>query len=160
MYTLLRFAYPVTLEDADDGVLVSFVDIPEALTSGPDRAEALSEAADCLLAALGGYILDRRPLPAASPARGRPVIPVPALVSAKLALYQAMLERHITNVALARQLGTVEGTVRRLLDVDHRSHIGQVEAALAKLGRSLIVEARPMGAAIGLQPITSTPAPS
>ena len=160
MYTLLRFAYPVTLEDADDGVLVSFADIPEALTSGPDRAEALSEAADCLLAALGGYILDRRPLPAASPARGRPVIPVPALVSAKLALYQAMLERHITNVELARQLGTVEGTVRRLLDVDHRSHIGQVEAALAKLGRSLIVEARPMGAAIGLQPITSTPAPS
>ena len=160
MSTLLRFAYPVTLEDADDGVLVSFADIPEALTSGPDRAEALSEAADCLLAALGGYILDRRPLPAASPARGRPVIPVPALVSAKLALYQAMLERHITNVALARQLGTVEGTVRRLLDVDHRSHIGQVEAALAKLGRSLIVEARPMGAAIELQPITSTPAPS
>ena len=160
MSTLLRFAYPVTLEDADDGVLVSFADIPEALTSGPDRAEALSEAADCLLAALGGYILDRRPLPAASPARGRPVIPVPALVSAKLALYQAMLERHITNVELARQLGTVEGTVRRLLDVDHRSHIGQVEAALAKLGRSLIVEARPMGAAIGLQPITSTPAPS
>ena len=158
--TLLRFVYPVTLEEADEGMLVSFADIPEALTSGTDRAEALSEAADCLLAALGGYILDRHPLPVASPARGRPVIPLPALVSAKLALYQTMLEQRVTNVGLARQLGTVEGTVRRLLDVDHRSHIGQVEAALAKLGRSLILEARPVRPHPGYQPITSAPAPS
>ena len=144
MNTLLRLAYPADLEPTDEGVLVSFPDIPEALTSGADREEALSEAADCLLAALGGYILERRPLPPASPARGRPVIPLPALVAAKLALYQAMLEQRVTNVELARRLGTVEGTIRRLLDVDHRSHIGQVEAALRTLERSLVVETRPM----------------
>ena len=144
MSSLLRFAFPVTLEPTEEGVLVSFPDIPEALTSGADREEALAEAADCLLAAFGGYILERRPLPIASPARGRPLIPVPALVAAKLALYQTMLEQRVTNVELARRLGTVEGTIRRLLDVDHRSHIGQVEAALATLGRSLLVEARPV----------------
>ena len=88
MYSFFRFAYPVTLESTDEGVLVSFPDIPEALTSGADREEALAEAADCLLAGLGGYIQERRPLPVASPARGRTVIPLPALVSAKLALYQ------------------------------------------------------------------------
>ena len=160
MSSLLRFAYPVNLEPTEEGVLVSFPDIPEALTSGADRAEALTEAADCLLAALGGYILDHRPLPVASPARGRPVVLLPALVSAKLALYQAMLEKRVTNVELARQLGTVEGTVRRLLDVDHRSHIGQVEAALAKLGRSLIVEARPARTHLGAPVIAGAPAPS
>ena len=144
MSSFVRFAYPVTLESTDEGVLVSFPDIPEALTSGSDRHEALAEAADCLLAALGGYILERRPLPAASPARGRPLVPLPALIAAKLALYQTMLEQRVTNVELARRLGTVEGAVRRLLDVDHRSHIGQVEAALARLQRSLVVEARPV----------------
>ena len=150
----LRLAYPVAIESTDRGVLVSFPDIPEALTSGADRAEALSEAADCLLAALGGYIQDRRPLPATSPARGRPVVPLPALVAAKLALYQTMLEQRITNVELAQRLGTVEGTIRRLLDVDHRSHIGQVEAALAKLERSLVVEARPAKPARSLRQTT------
>ena len=143
MSSLLRFAYPVALESTQEGVLVSFPDIPEALTSGSDREEALAEAADCLLAALGGYILKRRPLPIASPARGRPLVPLPALVAAKLALYQTMLEQRVTNVELAQRLGTVEGTIRRLLDVDHRSHIDQVEAALSKLERSLVVEARP-----------------
>ena len=140
----LRLAYPVAIESTAEGVLVSFPDIPAALTSGADRSEALSEAADCLIAALGGYIQDRRPLPTASPARGRPVIPLPALVAAKLALYQTMLEQRVTNAELAQRLGTVEGTIRRLLDVDHRSHIGQVEAALGKLERSLVVEARPL----------------
>lgn len=144
MNTLLRLAYPADMEPTDEGVLVSFPDIPEALTSGADREEALVEATDCLLAALGGYILERRPLPVASPARGRPVIPLPALVAAKLALYQTMLEQRVTNVELARRLDTVEGTVRRLLDVDHRSHIGQVEAALRTLERSLVVETRPI----------------
>ena len=42
----------------------------------------------------------------------------------------------------ATRLGTVEGTVRCLVDLDHRSHIGQVESALEVLGRRLVVEIR------------------
>ena len=48
-------AYPVSLDTQDDGsVLVSFPDIPEALTEGATEQEALAEAEDCLIAALGG----------------------------------------------------------------------------------------------------------
>ena len=155
----LRLAYPVTLAPTYEGVLVSFPDIPEALTSGLNRGEALAEAADCLLGALGGYILERRPLPVASPARGRPLVPLPALVAAKLALYQAMVDQRVTNVELARRLGTVEGTIRRLLDVDHRSHIGRIEAALATLGRTLLLEARPVGDRVGRHSKAAAPAP-
>jgi hypothetical protein len=39
-----------------------------------------------------------------------------------------------------RCVGNSEGAVRRLLDLDHRSHIGQVEAALAALDKRLSVE--------------------
>lgn len=139
----LRLAYPAKLKVQGDGtLLVSFPDIPEALTEGTTRTEALTEAADCLVAALGGYVNDGRDIPLPSPARSRPLVELPALVAAKLALYRAMREQQIGNVALAKRLGTVEGAVRRLLDLDHRSHIGQVEAALKALGQRLVVEAR------------------
>ncbi len=141
--TAQSFAYPVTLSHEEDTVLVSFPDIPEALTEGDDEAEALYEAADCLVAALGGYIELRRDIPAPSrPRRGQPVVRVPPLVAAKLALYRAMRGSGLTRVALGKRLGISEGAVRRLLDLDHRSHIGQVEAALAVLGKRLVVEVR------------------
>ena len=50
-----------------------------------------------------------------------------------------MRERGLSNAALARQLGSVEGAVRRLIDLDHRSHIGEVEIALHALGQRLVV---------------------
>ena len=136
-------AYPVRLEGDDQGaVLVSFPDIPEALTEGATEGEALAEAQDCLIAALGGYMDDRRDIPRPSPGRGRPLAALPALAAAKIALHRAMRERGLSNAALARRLGTVEGTVRRLIDLDHRSHIGQVETALEALGQRLVVATR------------------
>ena len=136
-------AYPVKLDDGNGGgFLVSFPDIPEALTEGATVREALAEAEDCLIAALGGYVEARRKIPVPSPARGRPVVSLPALVAAKVALYCAMREQGVGNAALARKLDTVEGSIRRLLDLDHRSHIGQVEAALRVLGRRLVVAAQ------------------
>ena len=105
-----RLAYPVRLDRQDDGsVLVSFPDVPEALTEGATEREALGEAEDCLVAALGGYVQDRRDIPRPSPARGRPVVALPALVAAKIALYRTMRARGVGNTALAEQLGTVEG---------------------------------------------------
>jgi antitoxin HicB len=64
---------------------------------------------------------------------------LPPLVAAKLALHDAMLAAGISNVELARRLGLEEKAVRRLRDPLHRSHIGQVEAALRLLGRRLEV---------------------
>ena len=135
-----RLAYPVNLERQKDcSVLVSFPDIPEALTEGATEEEALAEAEDCLIAALGGYIQARRAIPRPSPGRGRATVPLPALVAAKSALYCAMRAEGVGNTALAERLGVTEGVVRRLIDPDHRSHIGQVEVALRALGQRLVV---------------------
>ena len=71
-----QLAYPVGLETDDDGaVLVSFPDIPEALTEGATEQEALAEARDCLIAALGGYIDGRRDIPARRRRAGAPSSP-------------------------------------------------------------------------------------
>ena len=135
-----RLRWPVELELQNDGsVLVSFPDIPEALTEGETEAEALALAQDCLIAALGGYVGDRRDIPWPSPVRGGATIALPALAAAKIALYGAMRAQGVGNTALAGRLGLSEGAVRRLIDLDHRSHIGQIETALHALGRRLTV---------------------
>lgn len=140
----MLMAYPVNLKRQKDGhILVTFPDIPEALTEGRTVPEALREARDALLAALSGYINERRAIPESSrPKRGQQLVFLPPLPAAKLALYQAMREDGVTNVALGKRLKISEAAVRRLIDLDHRSHISQIELALAELGRRLIIEAK------------------
>ena len=70
------------------------------------------------------------------------MIPVPPVTAAKLALSTAMRVQDITNVELATRLDISETAVRKLLNPDHRSHIGQVERALRAVGRTLVGEAR------------------
>lgn len=133
-------AWPVELAPQEDGtILVSFPDIPEALTEGETESDAMAQAQDCLVAALGGYVAARCAIPRPTPAHGRPMITLPALAAAKVALYVTMLAKKISNTALAAQLGLSEGAVWRLIDLDHRSHIGQIEKALRVLGQRLTV---------------------
>ena len=135
--------WPAELERQEDGsILVSFPDVPEALTEGETESEALAQAQDCLIAALGGYVGARRTIPRPSPARGRTTVSLPALTAAKIALYDAMRAQGVGNTALAVRLGISEGAVRRLIDLDHRSHIGQIETALRALGQRLTVGSR------------------
>ena len=135
--------WPAELERKENGsILVSFPDVPEALTEGETEVEALALAQDCLVAALGGYLEERRSIPRPSPARGRTTVSLPALTTAKIALYGAMRTHGVGNTALAMRIGLSEGAVRRLLDLDHRSHIGQIETALRALGQRLTVGTR------------------
>lgn len=135
-----KLAWPVDLTPQEDGtILVSFPDIPEALTDGETKEEAMAQAQDCLIAALGGYVAARRPIPNPAQAQGRPMIALPALAAAKVALYVTMRAERVGNTALAVRLGLSEGAVRRLIDLDHRSHIGQIEKALHVMGQQLTV---------------------
>jgi antitoxin HicB len=137
----MAHAFPYWFEPQDSGgVLAQFMDVPEAHTLGATEVDAGGDnALDCLIAALGGYIKLGREIPGPSPAQGRPVAVLPPLVTAKLALYEAMRAERITRTELARRLGLQENAVRRLLDLDHRSHIDQLDRALAALGKRLEV---------------------
>ncbi|HHQ41620.1 MAG TPA: type II toxin-antitoxin system HicB family antitoxin, partial [Chromatiales bacterium] len=57
---MYRFAYPARLtpDKQDGGYVVTFRDVPEAITQGDDLEGALREAADCLEEAIAGYIDD------------------------------------------------------------------------------------------------------
>lgn len=138
----MLYAYPCELTpDEDSGFVVTFPDVPEAITGGDDRAGALSMAEDALAAALAGYVHAKRDIPAPGDAAARhELVSVPPVVAVKLALYSAMRADGVTKVELARRLGISESAVRKLANPDHRSHVSQVQTALRALGRSIRVE--------------------
>ena len=138
----MRYTYPCALTpEKSGGYSVSFLNVPEALTCGGDRDEALGMAEDALTVALGSYMQCRQDIPVPDAvADEQEMVAVPLVVAAKLALYTAMREQGLTKVGLARRLGLSEGAVRKLLNPTHRSHIGQIERALAKVGRRLVAE--------------------
>lgn len=135
------FEYPVTLTPDDNGtVLVTFADVPEAITFGADEDEALLQAVDALESALAFYVADRLPLPTPSrPKRGQRTVRPSALEGAKLGVYQAMTEQGIKKAELARRLGWHMPQVDRLFDLRHASRLDQIEAAARALGRHLVV---------------------
>ena len=138
----MRYAYPCVLTPDEDGWLTAtFPDVPEAGTDGKTRDEALALAEDALSAALAGYVHAGRDIPAPRPlAKGQFLVPLNPIVAAKLALYTVMRAQGVTKVALGGRLGISEAAVRKLVNPDHRSHIGHIEKALKALGRSLVVE--------------------
>jgi antitoxin HicB len=140
-----RYVYPAELEPEPDGSAVNlrFPDVPGARTWGDDEAEALALAEDCLVTALYGCVRFGEPIPRPGPARGRPMISVPPLVAAKLALYGAMREQGVSEAGLARRLGVGEQAVRALLHLKRRTYLGLLERALADLGVRLEVTVRP-----------------
>ena len=135
----MEHAFPYRFEPQESGgVLAQFIDVPEAHSFGPTEAKAGGDTAlDCLIAALGGYIKLGREIPAPSLARGRPVVILPPLVAAKLALYGAMRAERITRTALARQLG-LQTACATCTSITAGASI-RLTVALAALGKRLEV---------------------
>ncbi|MFH1873510.1 MAG: type II toxin-antitoxin system HicB family antitoxin [Pseudomonadota bacterium] len=134
------FDYPVILTPDDGTMLVTFPDVPEAITFGADTDEALMYAVDALESALSFYVDDRKPLPVPSkPKRGQKTVRPSALECAKLGVYRAMTEQGIKKAELARRLGWHMPQVDRLFDLKHASRLDQIEAAARALGRHVEV---------------------
>jgi antitoxin HicB len=137
--------YPVKLSPDDNGtILVSAPDLPEVSTFGEDTADALVRAADAIATALQGRISARQRIPAPSPLRrGHRLVRLPAIVAAKLELHRAIMETKTRKSDLARKLGVPAAQIDRLLDLDHKSQLDQIEAAARAIGREFHIELLP-----------------
>jgi len=137
-----ELAYSVTLtpDESDGGFVVTFADVPEAITQGVDLTDALTQASDALEEAIAGRIRrgDAIPVPSEAEA-GQLIVPVPALTAAKAALYLALRGAGITKSELAARLHCDEKEVRRLLDPTHLSKLPRIQEALAVLGKRIAV---------------------
>lgn len=134
------FNYPVTLthDAADGGFVVTFADIPEAISQGETVAEAMKAARAALETALDFYFDDKRAVPAPSKAAaGQAVIGLNASLSAKVLLLNEMIYQNIRPAELARRLGTRPQDVNRLTNLRHTTRIDSIATALEAMGKHL-----------------------
>ena len=138
--------YPVTLTpDDNDTVLVTFPDVEGAVTFGDTIEEALTRAPEALATILEAYIKDRRPIPPPSVRSTKYRVTVPALVEAKIRLYEAMRAAKVGKAELGRRLDWHPPQVDRLLAMTHGSKLEQLEAAFSALGKRLVVGVEDIG---------------
>ena len=130
-------AYPIMLEDDDGTLLVTSPDFPELTTFGDDREEAVARAINALEEVMAARIHDRKDIPA--PSQGETYAVLPTLISVKVMLYQGMRDQGIGKAELARRLGWFLPQVDRVLDVQHRSGMDTMDAALGAIGRRIRV---------------------
>ena len=89
--TFMRFPVIISKDD-NDTYLASFPDVPDAVTFGETKEEALAHAQDALLTVFVAYMRDRKDIPEPSH-RGTSFVELPALETTKIELYRAMRER-------------------------------------------------------------------
>lgn len=133
--------YPASFTpDPDGGYVVTFRDIPEAITQGDDDDEAMFMARDVLREAMGIYFDEKRPVPMPSQAqRDERLVDLPISVAAKVLLLNEMLTQKVNASELGRRLGASPQTAARLTDLEHATKIDQIDAALQALGKRLAV---------------------
>ena len=129
------------------GYVVTFPDVPEAVTEGDDLDEALLMAQEALELALTFYTDASKDLPAASaPRSGMRMVSLPALSEAKFMLYSELRAVGMRKIDLARRLLCSPSQVDRLLDISHKSKLDQLEAAFAAIGKRLSVRVQDLAA--------------
>jgi len=134
--------YPVNLRRDGKFLLVTFPDIPEAITQGDNREHALAMAKEALELAMEFYFDDRRPAPLPSRARkGQAVVNLSPSVAAKVLLLNEMLRQKVRPSELARRIGTTKQEVNRLTNLRHPTKIDRIDLALQALGKRLIIKA-------------------
>lgn len=125
---------------AEGGYVVTFRDIPEAITQGDSFEETMEMAADVLVSAMDFYFEDRRVVPAPSTLRrGEHLVELPASVAAKVLLLNELVATGVSNAELARRMGTRPQEVQRIVNLGHATKIDTIAAALKLLGKGLDV---------------------
>jgi antitoxin HicB len=131
--------YPVELHKDKDGITVMFPDMPYGVTCGETTEEALANAVDCLEEIIASLMKDKKSIPKPSHAHKRPTITLSPTFSAKVLLYKALREKHITKAELARRLHWKSPQVDRLFDTHHSSQLSQLVIAAAALGKIFVM---------------------
>lgn len=116
-------------------------DLPEAITFGEDRDNALARAIDAIETALIGRMAAREDIPT-SRAASDDFVTLPTLSSAKVELYRLMRRERIGKAELSRRLGLALPQIDRLLDLKHNSRLDALERAFRALGHSMDLRIR------------------
>ena len=132
--------YPVRLKPDDGAFVVTFPDIPEAITQGDDVDDAMHHALDALETAFDFYFRDGSPVPLPSmPKRGQKLLHLPLEVNARVLLHNEMMRQKISKAELARRMGISQRKFERILSWKYDNTIDLAALAFQALGKHLEV---------------------
>jgi len=123
----------------EGGFTVTFPDIPEAITEGDTREEALFHAADVLTLCLDERLESGDALPVASKVKGGVWVEPAAAIQAAVAVRTARQHQGLTLAELARALGTSWAAAQKLESPRANPTIKQLERTAAALGKRLVL---------------------
>ena len=133
------FAYPALLQDnKEGGFIVSFRDVPEAITEIWSLEELQNTAADALVTMLEMYFEKNKIFPEPSkPKKNEVIVALPLIVVAKMLLLNTMVSGNIRPCDLARKMNVKPQEVNRIINLQHNTKIDTVDHAMKALGKNL-----------------------
>lgn len=127
-------------DEEEQYYLITFRDVPEAITQGFSLEEAYFMAEDALVTAMDFYFDDHRPVPTPSEfTETDHRISLPVSTTAKVLLLNTMIQQGVNRSELARRLKKTKQEVSRMLSSGgQKAKIDFVAEALAVLGKKSI----------------------
>ncbi len=135
---MLTWAFPaVVREEGSTDWLVTFPDLPEAITGGESVETALANASDALEEVVLTYLAEGRVLPDPRPAQaGEVLVVLDAATASRAMLARELALQGVTYEELARRLHKSESAARSLVQGRRRASLPALLDALRSLGRT------------------------
>ena len=132
--------YPVRLKPDGEFYMVTFPDIPGAITQGEGVDDALRQALDALETVLDFYIEEGKLIPLPSQQkRGQRLLKLPLEVNARILLHNEMVRQKVGEAELARRMGISQRKFMRILSWKYDNTIDMAALAFQALGNHLEV---------------------
>lgn len=130
--------YPAKFEPDSGGFVVTFRDVPEAITQADTIEEARQAAVDALVTAMDFYFEESRAVPVPSKARkGEELVELPLSVAGKVLLLNELVTQKVRHGELAKRMKVRPQEVTRIMDLKHATKIDTLAQAFSAVGRRL-----------------------
>ncbi|WP_119344651.1 type II toxin-antitoxin system HicB family antitoxin [Facilibium subflavum] len=132
--------YNINIQKDDNGeYLVTFPDVPEAVTTVDSLDDLQAQAIDALISAFDFYIGNKKPIPIPKKANKEFII-LPTTLASKIYLYNEWLASNLKKVDIANKMGMKPSNLERLFNLRYRSKMEAIEQAINILGKHLDVQ--------------------
>ncbi len=132
--------YPYATQKDGDGYLVTFVDIPEAITFGYSVEQATNLACDAIIQALSFYFEDNKKIPMPSARPDLESVTLPASTWLKILLLNEILTSPLSQADIARNMGKKSQELTRIVNLRHTTKLDTLVAALNALGKNVEIK--------------------
>lgn len=133
----MKISYNAILDpQPEGGFVVTFPDLPDAITEGDSEEESLYNASEVLTLTLDGRMEEGEDIPDALYQGGYAVYPAP---TCQAALLVRMSRRNRPLSDVARALHTSWAAAQRLENPHHATNIRQLEKAASVFGKRLVL---------------------